>query len=228
MSRTDWTQLTNLQTRSLRTADMTGEAADATMGGVNPIRRLRAVSSPPTGRDASAALADAAHGDEAAFGEFYELCAPMVYGIVRRVVRDPSMSEEVTQEVFVELWRLAPRYDESKGSAKSWAATMAHRRAVDRVRSEEARRTRDDREANERRVVVDGPGDGVAAAVDREVVAETLASLSPSQREAITLAYYEGHSYREVAALLDVPEGTVKTRIRDGLIKLRDHIGGGP
>ena len=151
----------------------------------------------------------------------------MVYGIVRRVVRDPSMSEEVTQEVFVELWRLAPRYDASKGSAKSWAATMAHRRAVDRVRSEEARRTRDDREANERRVVVDGPGDGVAAAVDREVVAETLASLSPSQREAITLAYYEGHSYREVAALLDVPEGTVKTRIRDGLIKLRDHIGGG-
>jgi RNA polymerase sigma-70 factor (ECF subfamily) len=206
---------------------MTGEAADATMGGVNPIRRLRAVSSPPTVRDASTSLADAARGDEAAFGEFYELCAPMVYGIVRRVVRDPSMSEEVTQEVFVELWRLAPRYDASKGSAKSWAATMAHRRAVDRVRSEEARRTRDDREANERRVVVDGPGDGVAAAVDREVVAETLASLSPSQREAITLAYYEGHSYREVAALLDVPEGTVKTRIRDGLIKLRDHIGGG-
>lgn len=178
---------------------------------------------------AGAALSRAAHGDERAFAEFYDHTAPVVYGTILRVLRNPAMAEEVTQEVFVELWRQAARFDASKGSPRSWAATSAHRRAVDRVRSEQASRARDERDAREAPRDHDGVADGVVeevtANLDRARVVDALAQLSDAQCEAVTLAYYGGHTYREVAALLDVPEGTVKTRIRDGLIKLRDLLG---
>ena len=171
-------------------------------------------------------LRRAGRGDQAAFGELYDELAPMVHGVVRKVVRNPAMSEEVTQEVFVELWRLAARFDGTKGSARSWAATLAHRRAIDRVRSEQASRDRQDRDAALTMQAHDSVAAEVEASLDQARVRRALANLSELQLEAVDLAYFGGHTYREVAVLLGVAEGTVKSRIRDGLIRLRDELGG--
>jgi RNA polymerase sigma-70 factor (ECF subfamily) len=168
-------------------------------------------------------------GDQAAFAELYDAMAGLVHGVVLRVVRDPSQSEEVVQEVFVELWRVAPRFDAERGSVTSWVATIAHRRAVDRVRSEQASRNRVEREASK----VERDHDSVAESVidsdhtdfDRRRVRRALDRLTSMQRQAVELAYFGGYTYREVAALLEVPEGTIKTRIRDGMIRLRDELG---
>lgn len=164
-------------------------------------------------------------GDQEAFARFYDLSSGLVHGIVLQVVRSPALAEEVTQEVFVELWRLAPRFDASRGTPKAWIATVAHRRAVDRVRSEQAARNRDDRDgrrqANAGTAAGDRVGDEVVDRMDRERVGAALQELATPQREALTMAYYGGHTYRRIAELLDVPEGTIKTRIRDGLIRLR-------
>ncbi len=168
-------------------------------------------------------------GDQQAFAELYDLLSARVHGVVLRVLRDPAQAEEVTQEVFVELWRIAPRYDPAKGSPAAWATTIAHRRAVDRVRSEQSERGRVEREAA--RV---GPADADAtadpvvdehfAAFERGRVRRALDRLTEVQRQAVELAYFSGYTYREVAVLLDLPEGTVKTRIRDGMIRLRDEL----
>jgi RNA polymerase sigma-70 factor (ECF subfamily) len=171
------------------------------------------------------ALRRAGAGDHAAFAEVYRQLAPVVYGMVLKVVRDPAMSEEVTQEVFVELWRLAPRYDRERGTPRTWAATVAHRRAVDRVRSEQSLRNREEAESRRAERERDDFVEEVVDRLDRTRVAAALDQLTGPQREAVTLAYFGGHTYREVAALLGVPEGTIKTRIRDGLIKLRDLMG---
>ena len=173
------------------------------------------------------AMRKAARGDERAFMTVYDTYAQMVYGIALRVVRDPQLAEDVAQEAFVDAWRLATRFDPAKGSARSWLATITHRKAVDRVRSEQSRRNREDRDAQRAAASpsVDVAGE-VEDSLERRRVAEALDALTDAQREAVTLAYYGGRSYREVAALLDVPEGTIKTRIRDGLIKLRDRMGG--
>jgi len=172
-------------------------------------------------------LRRAGRGDQSAFAQFYDALSPLVYGVVLQVVRDPSQAEEVAQEVFVELWRLAARFDGTKGNAKTWAATLAHRRAIDRVRSEQASRVRHDRDANQ---TIREERDVVAAQVessfDQVRVRRALLQLSEMQREAVELAYFGGHTYREVAVLLNVAEGTVKSRIRDGMIRLRDELGG--
>lgn len=181
----------------------------------------------PEGR-AAELLRRVARGDEQAFAALYDELARLVHGIVLRVLRDPSQSEEVTQEVLVELWRLAPRYDRSKGSVRSWAATVAHRRAVDRVRSEQASRARDDRSGRLEITETDTVASDVEDRLDRERVVKALEELTPLQRQSVELAYYGGHTYREVAVLLDIPEGTVKTRIRDGLTRLRDQLGATP
>jgi len=168
-------------------------------------------------------------GDQAAFADLYDVAAPLVHGIVLKVVRDPSHAEEVVQEVFVELWRIAPRYDSAKGTVTSWVATIAHRRAVDRVRSEQSARNRVERESTR----IERPHDEVADSVvasdqtqfERRRVRRALDRLTSMQREAVELAYFGGYTYREVAVLLDVPEGTIKTRIRDGMIRLRDELG---
>jgi len=169
----------------------------------------------------------AGRGDESAFAELYDTLAPLLYGIVLRVVRDPAQSEEVTQEAFVELWRLAPRYDSSRGTVRAWATTVAHRRAIDRVRSEQASRHRSDRQVAQRDVEQHAPdvGERVVAGMEATRVRKALERLTAIQRRAIELAYFGGHSYREVAMLMDVPEGTIKTRIRDGMIRLRDELG---
>lgn len=175
--------------------------------------------------DLDSLMALVAKGDTHAFELLYDRMGPQVFGVVRRVLRDPSQSEEVSQDVLVEVWRTAPRFDRSKGTARGWILTMAHRRAVDRVRSEQAARDRDDRVGRED---VDRPFDGVATEVEhrfeRAQVREALDDLTDVQREAIEMAYYGGNTYREVAALLKTPLGTVKTRMRDGLIRLRDAM----
>lgn len=208
----------------------TGPAvAHATMDGVNPFRRLRAVpDAAAPGDGADQLMSKVARGDQAAFADLYDLVAPRVHATVLRVLRDPSMSEEVTQEVMIELWRLAPRYESRRGGVRTWAATIAHRRAVDRVRSVESSRARDERDAALVAATTSG-SDEVAEVVEnrieRERVGRAMESLTTTQRESIEMAYWSGYTYREVAAVLDVPEGTVKTRIRDGLIRLRDHLG---
>lgn len=171
-------------------------------------------------------------GDQQAFTELYDELAARVHGTVLRVLRDRSQAEEVTQEVFVELWRIAPRYDPSRGSPAAWATTIAHRRAVDRVRSEQSTRARDGREAARAEATADVTADVTAdRVVDREFaefergrVRRALDRLTEVQRQALELAYFNGYTYREVAVLLDLPEGTVKTRIRDGMIRLRDEL----
>ena len=170
-------------------------------------------------------LSRAGRGDQSAFAELYDALAPLLHGVVLKVVRDPAQSEEVTQEAFVELWRLAPRYDATRGSVKSWAATLAHRRAIDRVRSEQASRERTEREGQKRAIQSNDVAEQVVANIDGTRVRKALERLTEMQRQAVELAYFGGHSYREVALLLDVAEGTIKTRIRDGMIRLRDELG---
>jgi RNA polymerase sigma-70 factor, ECF subfamily len=191
---------------------------------VSPARG-RAVGTAP-GPDLAALLGQVAKGDQAAFEAVYDRVAAPVFGTVRSVVRDPSLSEEVTQEVFVEVWRAASRFDAGKGSPMAWVATIAHRRAVDRVRSEQRSAERD-RRAGSSLIAYDDVAETVEDNLDRERVRRCLRALTDLQREAVTLAYYGGYTYREVANLLRVPAGTVNTRMRDGLIRLRDCLGVG-
>jgi RNA polymerase sigma-70 factor (ECF subfamily) len=174
--------------------------------------------------DADRLLALAARGDESAFAALYDLVAPLVFGLVHRVVRNPAVAEEVTQEVFVQVWRTATRFDPSAGRAVTWICTIAHRRAVDRVRSEEAHTRRDERYSEQVPVEPQPVADTVIDGLDRMRVRQALARLTPVQRESVELAYYGGYTHVEVATLLDVPLGTVKTRIRDGLIRLRGSL----
>ena len=171
-----------------------------------------------------AALAAVARGDEAAFAVVYDRAAPAVLGLARRILRDPAQSEEVMQEVLLEVWRTAARFDPASGSAAAWIAMLAHRRAVDRVRSEQRAAQREVRAATAA-IAYDEVADAVEASLDRERVRRCLGGLTELQRESVTLAYYGGYSYREVAQLLGVAVGTVKTRMRDGLIRLRDCLG---
>jgi RNA polymerase sigma-70 factor (ECF subfamily) len=147
-----------------------------------------------------------------------------VLGSVRRVLRDPAQSEEVMQEVLLDVWRTAARFDPAVGSASAWVMTMAPRRAVDRVRSEQRSAERELRAATAN-VEYDEVTDAVEARLEQERVRRCLAALTDLQRESVTLAYYKGLSYPEVAQLLGVAVGTVKTRMRDGLIRLRDCLG---
>jgi RNA polymerase sigma-70 factor, ECF subfamily len=187
-------------------------------------RALTAVGDQPRGLDQL--MLQVARGDTDAFEAVYEEVSGAVFGVVRRVLRDPAQSEEVAQEVLVDVWRSAGRFDPQRGSAQSWILTMSHRRAVDRVRSAQSSHDREQRVAQREHTA---PYDEVAEAVEnrleREQVRACLRQLTELQRESVTLAYYGGYTYREVAELLTVPLGTVKTRLRDGLIRLRDCLG---
>ncbi|MEU7283272.1 sigma-70 family RNA polymerase sigma factor [Streptomyces sp. NPDC045431] len=178
------------------------------------------------GPDLSGTVARVADGDQEAFATLYDAVAGPVYGLVLKVLRDPAQSEEVAQEVMVEVWRTATRYRRDQGSVMTWVMTMAHRRAVDRVRSEQAATDRELRTARrESTPAYDQVSEEVTVRLESEQVRRCLRSLTDLQRQAVTLAYYQGYTYREVAASLSVPLGTVKTRLRDGLIRLRDCMG---
>lgn len=198
-----------------------------------PLRAVPGGSPSGGGRSDPAALeallARVATGDRQAYAAVYDRVAASVYGLILRVLRDPAQSEEVTQEVLLEVWRTAARFDAARGSANAWVMTMAHRRAVDRVRSEQASRNRDERVATRGDApAFDQVAEEVERRADHQQVRQALDQLTDLQREAIQLAYFGGHTYREVAELLDAPLGTVKTRLRDGLTRLRDTLGVGP
>lgn len=170
-------------------------------------------------------LTRTARGDHDVFARLYDRMSGKVYGVIREVLRDRSYSEEVAQEVFTEAWRLANRFDPDKGSASTWLLTMAHRRAIDRVRSEQASRDRVQRVGRrEHQRAFDEVSETVEISFEHRRVRDALDELTDLQHEAISLAYYQGYTYREVAGLLDAPLGTIKTRIRDGLIRLRDTL----
>ncbi|MGZ4433507.1 MAG: ECF RNA polymerase sigma factor SigK [Trebonia sp.] len=169
-------------------------------------------------------LTHVAKGDQAAFEALYDQLGASVYGLIRKVLRNPSQAEEVAQEVLLEVWRTASRFDPARGSAATWMLTIAHRRAIDRVRAEEAAAAREQRTA-QAPTTVDEVAGTVEASMDAERLRRCLAGLTELQRESITLAYYGGYSYAQVAALLDTALGTIKTRIRDGLTRLRACLG---
>jgi RNA polymerase sigma-70 factor (ECF subfamily) len=178
---------------------------------------------PPTQNEL---LARVAVGDQAAFAELYDQIAPRVLGLVRRLLRDHAQSEEVTQEIFLEIWQTATRYDPAKGGASTWIMTMAHRRAVDRVRASQASRDRDTKIGiRDYDAQYDNVSDTVQTRIEHERVEKAMLRLTELQRQAVSLAYYGGYSHSEVANLLSVPIGTVKTRLRDGMIRLRDELG---
>jgi len=176
--------------------------------------------------DLAELLARVATGDQDAFALFYDRTSRIVFGIVLHVVRDRAQAEEVTQEVYVDAWKAAPRFDAASGAPNAWLNTIAHRRAVDRVRSSERRIQR------EQRVFVESPDDAVVRDTSEIVVARdegarvrtALSTLPEPQRDAVLLAYFEGQTHRDISESLQVPLGTVKTRIRDGLRRLRAQL----
>lgn len=195
-------------------SDMLGRVVDA---------QPEAAGSGPTVDDL---LVATGAGDRAAFGALYDRTSARVFGLVRRLVVDPAQAEEVTQDVYLEIWQTAPRFDRDRGAAISWMFTLAHRRAVDRVRSAQSAHDRDLRVGvRDLDVPVDTVAESVEVRVEHERAHEALAGLSDLQRECVALAYYGGLTQSEIAERLGVPLGTVKTRLRDGMIRLRQLLG---
>lgn len=183
---------------------------------------------PSEGHVLSDLLRRSHRGDPEAFAAFYDATAARAFGLAVRVVRDPSQAEEVAQEAFLEVWKTAARFNPDKGSAIGWLLTIVHRKAVDRVRSAEAASRRDsgyhrDNQAAERDVTAEA----AEASMEARRVRTALKELTAVQREALELAYFGGYTHTEVASMLDLPVGTAKTRIRDGLIRMRDAMGVG-
>ncbi len=173
----------------------------------------------------AAAMARVAVGDREAYAEVYDALAPKVLGLARAVLRNHAMAEEVAQDVMLEVWRQAGRFDPALASASTWAMTIAHRRAVDRVRSVRAAEDREDRVvAGDTRREFDEVAEAVEQREDEQRVRRALSTLTDLQREAVELAYWGGFTSTEIAARLDVPVPTVKTRLRDGLIRLRNGL----
>ena len=202
--------------------DHASDAADACPTDNSAARTARIAES----RELAVILANVAGGDQSAFAEFYDRTSSRVYGMVLRVLRDPGFSEEAVQEVYLQAWKSADSFDPAKGSALSWLLTLAHRRAVDRVRSEQSSSDRqalyDTTNATPEFDVV---SDEVTRRDEHRAVTDCLETLTDTQRQSVTLAYYGGRTYREVAEDLGVAIPTIKSRIRDGLLRLRGCLG---
>jgi RNA polymerase sigma-70 factor (ECF subfamily) len=186
----------------------------------------RSMTGPPrVSSDLDGLLQRVARRDADAFAELYDRTKARVYGLVTRVLRDSGYSEETTQEVYLEVWRIAGTYDPAKGSVLAWLLTMAHRRAVDRVRAEQAASQREYRYGT---VIAEPASDVVAdsaiAGDERRRVAECLNGLTDAQRQCIELAYYGGLTYAEVSRRLSANLSTIKSRMRDALRSLRNCL----
>jgi RNA polymerase sigma-70 factor (ECF subfamily) len=174
----------------------------------------------------AALLRRVAVGDRAAFTQLYDLMSARMFGLIRRVLVDRDQSEEVLQDVFLEVWRTADHFDPTRGQGRSWLLTITHRRAVDRVRAARASVARDLRIGmRDLDVSFDGVAEHIELAIDAQAMTEALSRLPEKQREALVLAYFGGYHQSEIAALTGVPLGTIKTRMRDGLTKLRAEMG---
>ncbi|TQF65918.1 sigma-70 family RNA polymerase sigma factor [Rhodococcus spelaei] len=207
--------------------DRPGSASDAAAPADCPVDAGPAATARAAESSALATLVTAsAAGDATAFAELYDRTSSRVYGMVLRVLRDRGFAEETTQEVYLQVWRAADTFDAARGSALSWLLTLAHRRAVDRVRSEQSSSDRDAAyEARNHLGTFDEVSEEVTRRFERQSVIDCLDVLTDTQRESVALAYYGGRTYREVAADLGVALPTVKTRIRDGLARLRGCLG---
>lgn len=202
---------------------LSSDAADR-----DPGRARVADISPPGRPELLPLLRAVAHGDQQAFAEVYDLLSPRVFGLALRIVRDRGLAEEVTQDVFMQIWRQAGEVDPARGSAIGWAMTLTHRRAVDRVRSEQAQSDRLHRyESQQTTTPYDVTAEEVAERSEAERVHAALDRIGEPHRTTVALAYFSGLTQSEVAQRLDIPLGTAKTRIRDGLKKLRGQMDGG-
>ena len=171
-------------------------------------------------------LSRIAGGDQAAFAEFYQLTSRRVFGMARRVLIDPELSEDTTQEVFLQVWQNAGKFNPEAGSPLSWLMTISHRRAVDKVRSSQSSTDREARYgASSQDIDHDSVSDEVGSRLEAEAVVRCLATLTDTQQESVRLAYYGGLTYREVAEKLNAAVPTIKSRIRDGLIRLKTCLG---
>ena len=164
-------------------------------------------------------------GDRAAFAEFYNATSTLVFSVVLRVLRDRAQSEEVTQDIYLEAWTTAARFDPTRASATTWMVTIAHRRAIDRVRSSQSSRIRDikigirdlDRE-------FDHVSEEVEVHSEFARARKALAALTVLQREVVSLVYFDGYTQSELAEQMQIPLGTIKTRLRDGLLRMRAEM----
>ena len=171
-------------------------------------------------------LVRVADGDQQAFAELYDLLSARVFGLILRVLVNRAQSEEVLQEVFLEVWQSAARFAPNKGQGRTWILTIAHRRAVDRVRASQASADRDVKAGiRDLGVAHDSVAEQVELSMAGEQVVAALGMLPEAQREALVLAYYGGYSQSEIAVLSKTPLGTIKTRMRDGLTRLRSEMG---
>ena len=200
------------------------------MTGIRPVPDEPTAATTPTRSSENQTLADllqrAGRGDQEAFATLYDAVVSRLHGLVLRVVRDPAQAEEVTQEAMVEIWRQSARFDPALGSPLSWLMTIAHRRAVDRVRSAEATSRRDTSYHLQNQVTEhDSTAEEATQNLEARRVRQALRSLTDTQRGALELAYFGGYTHNEVSTMLGIPLGTAKTRIRDGLIRLRDTLG---
>lgn len=178
--------------------------------------------------DLSGLLHAVSQGDQVAFGRLYDQVAPRVFGLALRILRDRSIAEEVTQDVFVQVWRQAGEVDPKRGSPMGWLLTLTHRRAVDRVRSEQSQSDRLHRyESLNATPAYDSTSEEAVGRLEADRVQKALALVGEPHRTTVELAYFGGLTHREVAERMDVPLGTAKTRIRDGLRKLRTQMSGG-
>jgi RNA polymerase sigma-70 factor, ECF subfamily len=162
--------------------------------------------------------------DHDALAAAYRRHAGAVFGLAKRLLVEPALAEEIVQDVFLRLWNDPSRFDPERGTLRSYLLTQTHGRAVDMLRADSSRRQRENRDAQRTASVALDPERDVWELMTAEHVRRSLLTLPTDERMAIELAYYGGYTYREVATRLDQPEGTVKSRIRNGLKRLRGHL----